>query len=313
MTKKEATDMLASKVAEVMGIDPSRIVTGERHKNNQDLAYLQYHCERSIMDPVLYIDEFSKELAEGKADIDSLRSRERIMEIASALSEAVDNTVFSEDYAQYIRSNMLDKGYVLEHCYIEAMGKDANLCLMEDHVSFSLHDLIGVVAVDCSDGGNTGNTLPVVKITRRTLQAIGIEEEELIERAKLNTVNRSQTCTIGEMIASITGCDPGVFDSAAPFQLFVTTSSQKYDGAGIVLCNMDKVLDKLNTDQMIVFPSSVHEVITVVSDCGIELNGLKEQVVSINADVVSPQDKLTDNVYFYTRGKGLTVAEGCNH
>ena len=57
------------------------------------------------------------------------------------------------------------------------------------------------------------------------------------------------------------------------------------------------------SDEFLILPSSVHELIFVpVFWLVTDLNQYKQMVADINSTEVSPQDKLTDSVYYYKDG-----------
>ena len=55
-------------------------------------------------------------------------------------------------------------------------------------------------------------------------------------------------------------------------------------------------------------PSSVHELLVVPVNMGMDVGQLKEMVTSINASEVALEEQLSDNVYRYSTEKGLQVA-----
>ena len=46
-------------------------------------------------------------------------------------------------------------------------------------------------------------------------------------------------------------------------------------------------------------PSSIHEILLVPDNGEVQAEGLKEMVQEVNATEVSPEEKLSDNVYHY--------------
>ena len=61
-------------------------------------------------------------------------------------------------------------------------------------------------------------------------------------------------------------------------------------------------------EKFYVLPSSVHELLVVPSNIGMDVGQLKEMVTSINASEVALEERLSDNVYRYSTEKGLQIA-----
>lgn len=77
-------------------------------------------------------------------------------------------------------------------------------------------------------------------------------------------------------------------------------------GAGGILpgLGMEDFANELETD-LIVLPSSVHEVILVPAKEGMDLDGMAMVVKSINQTQVLIHDRLSDSLYYFKRGSGM--------
>ncbi len=53
----------------------------------------------------------------------------------------------------------------------------------------------------------------------------------------------------------------------------------------------------MDAKELIVIPSSIHEVIVMEKLDGMDIDDIKEMVLSVNANEVSVEDKLIDNAY----------------
>lgn len=88
-------------------------------------------------------------------------------------------------------------------------------------------------------------------------------------------------------------------------EMYVMTNSMKLNGASSLLC-MDALSDfarKKGTDEIIIFPSSIHELILLpkYADTDVKAEGCREIVENINATVVREDEVLSDNVYLYSK------------
>ena len=79
----------------------------------------------------------------------------------------------------------------------------------------------------------------------------------------------------------------------------ILTTRGAANGAGVIFC--DSVLQKIREKigNFYILPSSIHEVLIVPVSGGIELDYLEEMVRTINATEVSPEDRLSDQVYLF--------------
>ena len=83
-------------------------------------------------------------------------------------------------------------------------------------------------------------------------------------------------------------------------KMFVATVPDKIHGAGVIAYPdfMEQASEKLGGD-FYILPSSLHEVLLVKDNCDMSLHELKQMVQEVNETQVSPEEKLTDNVYHY--------------
>ena len=82
--------------------------------------------------------------------------------------------------------------------------------------------------------------------------------------------------------------------------MFIATVPDKNSGAGVLAYQdfMDQAAEKIGGD-FYVIPSSIHEILLVPDNGEVQAEGLKEMVQEVNATEVSPEEKLSDNVYHY--------------
>ena len=73
--------------------------------------------------------------------------------------------------------------------------------------------------------------------------------------------------------------------------MYVVSNKEKVDGAVNVLNAYDKVSELLGTDDLVVLPSSVHEVIVVPASTG-DYNQLRSMVGEVNGTEVAREEQL---------------------
>ena len=95
--------------------------------------------------------------------------------------------------------------------------------------------------------------------------------------------------------------------------LYVLTNKIGINGAAVILYDnvLKMIAEELESD-LIILPSSIHEVLVLVFREDSSMSELKDMVCSINKDEVPTVDILSDNVYRYSRedDKVYMVTEG---
>jgi hypothetical protein len=87
-------------------------------------------------------------------------------------------------------------------------------------------------------------------------------------------------------------------------EMFVLTNSRGINGASCLLYPnvLEQIAGELNSD-FYILPSSIHEVILVINQGGIDKFTLKEMVCDVNKTQVAVDEVLSDQVYYYSRDK----------
>lgn len=66
---------------------------------------------------------------------------------------------------------------------------------------------------------------------------------------------------------------------------------------------LEKLKEKLGSEEFIVLPSSIHEVLAIPLNEETEWKGLKEMVKEVNNTMVIQEEVLSDSLYVYKNGK----------
>lgn len=93
------------------------------------------------------------------------------------------------------------------------------------------------------------------------------------------------------------------------FPLYILSNKQKVQGASIIFNTplMEKIAEKLG--KFLIIPSSIHEVLITPANTGRDTKELSDLVKRINDEVLSPRDRLSDNVYaFDIEDKTIRIA-----
>ena len=150
-------------------------------------------------------------------------------------------------------------------------------------------------------------------ITNELINKLGISREELLETAmvKLNTnVYYISTLTglIKECMKSTE--DEEIFDAIIesidnePPIYVLSNSTRLHGAAGIARTDIISKFANALMKDLYILPSSIHEILLlpVKEDCTVE--ELRNMVKSINEQQVEPEERLSDNIYYFSREKG---------
>lgn len=164
--------------------------------------------------------------------------------------------------------------------------------------------------------GETENGSMSVAITNAILDIYGISQEELHDVAVANLEEKSPATFRGMSEVMKEMMLPDVMNNmdfdreeAIAFieqmtpddeKMYVLSNDQKLNGAAVILNEkaMEDITEKIGGD-FYVLPSSIHELLIVPKEEGMELADLEAMVQEVNATQVAPEDKLSDHVYEY--------------
>ncbi len=131
-----------------------------------------------------------------------------------------------------------------------------------------------------------------------------ITPEQLIQLAEANTP-RLLPCRITpieEAISQMSEWEPEVPVPFPPVNLHVLTNDKGINGASCLLYpDVLKTFSASVDDDLIILPSSIHEVLLTPKSKALPIDELNEMVRTINAADVSAEDRLSDHVYCYSR------------
>ena len=150
-----------------------------------------------------------------------------------------------------------------------------------------------VVQVDRSEDG-----VASCAIDNKMLEGYGIEVDELYQIAMENMerLDPAKVVSMAEMLGFSSEDIP-----EGSIAMYVITNESGVNGATSIL--NDRVMDEAREaigENMIIIPSSIHEVIAIPMNEDADITTLTAMVKEVNADMVSPQEFLSDHVYTYS-------------
>ena len=138
------------------------------------------------------------------------------------------------------------------------------------------------------------------------LELWNITKKELLKLAEHNTplLLPPRILPIEDALTEIGGPEGGciIFPDQPPVSLYVLTSRNGINGAACLLYkNILKNFAESMKDDLIILPSSIHEVLLTPCKCAFPCQELNEMVSLINHSDVPIEDRLSNHVYFYSR------------
>lgn len=144
----------------------------------------------------------------------------------------------------------------------------------------------------------------MITIGREQMEAWNMEPEELFQTARRNC-RRNMPPEFGllwEQIAKMTGSST-VPEAISP--IYILSNADLFYGAACILYEgvLRKIALQLGSD-LLILPSSVHEVLIVPDESEWEKSELEWMVRGINREVVAEEDRLSDQIYRYSLKTG---------
>lgn len=269
-------------------------------KNNETLDALSVTSPDSNVSPTIYLNSFYEDYQNGR-------------DMEDIIDSIADLRVEYEVNQDFDVSSITDFEKVSDKIAARLYGMEEN----EELLSVRPHTTMDDLAVTyCIMLGNNENGSMSVPITNQIMETWGVTQEDLQRLAKENcdTLTPSKFVSMNAVMTDM--MIPQIMDDygisreeasqmindmiPADDKMFVLTNEQKLNGAAALLDEkmMEQITEKVGND-FYILPSSVHEVLIVPNEVGMELQDLEAMVQEVNATQVAPQDKLSDHVYQY--------------
>lgn len=154
-------------------------------------------------------------------------------------------------------------------------------------------DLLKIVKIIVPSGKNSG----LVTVKKSMLDVWGVTATEVFIDAI--SAKNPYTVTVNDTISNMIGVN-----NDAPFEF--VTNKMKFFGASVILYDDKAILKKLAKkydDDLVIIPSSVHEVLVLPYYDGSDLDYLSGTIKHVNNSVVEKTDILSYSAYKYDRSK----------
>lgn len=199
-------------------------------------------------------------------------------------------------------TELMDYSKMKEKLAMEVISSETNTELLSRIPHHNIEDMAVVYrfVLDSQDDGQA-----TVLVTNNLMEQYGITQDQLHADAMVNAPEIKPAVIQGmsEVITEMMGPDAamlGIEMPSADELMYVASTPDKVHGACVISYQdfMDQAAEKLGGD-FFILPSSIHEILLVRDDGSANYHDLKNMVQEVNATQVSPEEKLTDNVYHY--------------
>ena len=269
--------------------DSYRIVTYKAFKDGKEKEAFTISKDNASISPTFYFKNFYPDYEEGKS----------ILEIATEIIELYfyaenENTTSAEDIADFQKQKD-------SLCY-RVVNKEGYKAQLPNIPYVDFFDLAiifyGIISID--DHAEKSFT-----ITNDILNLWGISKEELALLAAKNTP-KLLPLTISSISSIMFNIDVPQYDKVSDTinnlpsdYLYTLTNEYCRNGfSGILYPNVLKLLGE-KFGNFYILPSSRHEALIIPEEGAMPPNELMAMVKSVNTDVVSPDEYLSDSIYQY--------------
>lgn len=293
MNRYEFFKAIEGKVNEMLG-DRGEAVYSEVSKNNGIILHaLNIKSRESNVSPSIYMDYFYDEYETGTESVEE--AAEEILRLYEKHRVKVN---FNLNYLSDFESV---KGMIGMKMIDACRNKSLLTCV--PYVPYLDLAIVFYVKVDHEDMGK-GSIL----IKNDLMERWGVDEDELYRCAYENirandVVSMTHIFTMLKSMIPVDKINTAWMDNEEDTPMYVVTNEEGCFGATAMLYQdlLESFGDKLGKDYYIL-PCSIHELI-ILPICDVELEWLKEMVVTINADKLQREVVLSDSIYYFDREK----------
>lgn len=301
MNFREFSENVVKSVKTCLGNNVKTEVKKVTKNNGVELHGLIISKAQSSVSPTIYLDGFYREYKQGKS----------LGDIVYEIVSIYENNKVSADINLDF---FLDYQAVKSRIFMKVVHYEKNKKMLEDMPHIRFMDL----AVVCyyaymNDFLGKGS----IQIETGHLDRWGISEEELFKTAKGNTKDKLGVEIKGmdeiliEMLIE-NGKDVDREELEAILQrterevpMYIMTLKGRYFGAACIYCEeMLYSFGKRCGKSFYILPSSIHELILIPDSGNEKPEVLRQMVREVNAGHVAPEERLSDNIYYFDLTEG---------
>ena len=293
MLRKEFIDAI---IEEVKALLPEIEVSAQQtvKNNNVILNGIVLKKRDECIAPTIYIENYLDD-----ANKDYVGQSKRI---AECIVEAYKNEIKIPAEYGNVGEIVSDFSKVAPLLRLRLVNKENNAKLLINipYIPFLDMAIIAVIELSKTDDGSAA-----IKVNKGLLEVWGFSAlSDILNIARKNTFTVPYKFqAMADILAELSGLPREFFSGAV--STYVLSNQGNLNGA-TEICNyatMETIAEQLQSD-LIVLPSSIHEVIIMPKDDGADVKQLIEMVKSINGNGVAADEVLSDHAYIFRRGFG---------
>jgi len=205
---------------------------------------------------------------------------------SSTLDDVVNHLINEYNTAPTPTVDVLsDPSYILNNVYVGLEGSfDANYIKRPSEL---YHGLYEYMYVKVNINGDSGT----VKVNEQLLDFAGWGiDEEFWNVAYENTRKNALVQNLADVVGF-----------PMPVDMWVISNTDRLKGAGVITCKdvMNDVCKQLNTEKVIIIPSSIHECIAVPYTNPDDVTAICGMITEVNATELDPTEILADHPFMY--------------
>lgn len=288
MNRKEMRRLITDRLSMRLG-EGYRISVGPFLKTNVKREGLLILKDGDGISPVVYLDSFYEDLQNG-ASVDEILRIFHSVPIPSDFTDAASVPDFSR-----MRDRLFVR-LVNRHLNTELLRNVPHAHFLDDF-AITVYGLLGTAA----DG------IASFTVYNSHLELWGTSADTLLSLARKNTADLfgAEIVSMTEVIGTLSHERDFPVMNGIPLPIWVMTNRMKFQGAAAILT--DGILEKYareHGDFYVIF-SSVHEVLLIPAEPGMNTARLSEMNRQVNAEQLQKEDILGTKAYFYSRDRGF--------
>jgi len=306
MEYKMFLDQIQSSFQQLLGEDALLAMFTVPKNNGRMLDGLCVRYPDSRPAPTIYLNDYYEQFVAGLTMDEILSDITAVLRYSPSLDLGAEQI---EDFS-----------FAKEKIMFKVINASSNTALLEDVPHCPILDL-AIVFYLCLGRDSNGQVTALIHKAHR--DRWGVADEELFELALVNTPQvfpstfKSMVDVFKDMAKEQMGeyyngefIETVMHGEESEVPLYVLSNSTGLNGAGCILYPglLEKISDSLNSD-LIILPSSIHETLLTIAESDVSYDDFAAMVTSINQHEVPLEDRLSNQVYLYSRiDKKLTLA-----
>jgi len=274
--------------------DGYRIILQDVEKNNGIiLKGMTFVSKDSNVSPTIYLESFWKDYEEGTTFTDVLSHIKQLC--------IRETPVMNLDLSFFKRYET-----VKDRICLRLVNAASNVKMLEKVPHIRFLDL--AICFYCNYSNELlGNGTILIRNSHMELWEVSVNT--LLEQAKINTIklNPIQCVPMMEILGEMIGVDtaPKEEDDSYIPMLVVSNDKRSFGAAAMVFQDFWEKMSVRLGKGFYILPSSIHELIILPDDTGVDPDYLKDMICEVNATQVGPEDKLSDSLYFFDAVKKM--------